>query len=213
MLNDVNHSGGKSKLSQKALKVWLFSTLVGTIVAWPVRRLYGINWDDVGYYVPDLLINDLSVLSGAATLHLFLKLHKQQSDFWGTASTYMVAAAAYTPLVNLMNLPNFLRRLEFEKLQLDEHVSGITAVQNIFTPNLAHATNWTGPVADATNNISLAISTFYVVVFAEFLFMKDGRTRLGVYSALACSVISSLVIWTLLLSPLQYINEYSSIHP
>jgi hypothetical protein len=211
MLNRVLLETTDEKRLSAAQKVWVPSLIISLIVSFPVLKVYGIEWDEVGYHVCIWMITIVNYVATAFIVHQFLLALKLKTEFVPTLVIYTIILGTYAPVFTLLTIPSTLAL--FAALQdFKQHPIAIDkAVIAYFQGGMKLAS--TDSIA---SNISICLSTIVQVfstsmfaLFAESMSQWYGNDRFKCYSTTTAALLSSTILVGLLIVPLQILVDYA----
>lgn len=85
-------------------KLWTPPILLSMIINYPILNLFGIRWDNVGFYAPEELFTVVSLMSAVVVIHFLLRLFGITSLMSRTAGLYTIVVI-YSPITTLMAIP------------------------------------------------------------------------------------------------------------
>lgn len=89
-------------------KVWAPSQLITLIISFPILKLYGIEWNDLGYHLCNWLTTIVVLIIFAFTAHKLLLALQLKSQFVQTLVIYTVIVTTYSPITTLLSIPSTL---------------------------------------------------------------------------------------------------------
>jgi hypothetical protein len=208
-LNNILVEETDAKHLSTAAKVWVPSLLISLIISFPVLKLYGIEWNNVGFHLCTWTTTVISLVVTAFIVHHVLLGLKLKSEFMRTLIIYTVIVTTYAPVSNFLALPSTLR--SFAAVQnFKQHPIALDAAAIAFFQSAAHPTsNFEGTIDNVFGALILIFSVGIVALFAESLSQWYGNNRFKCYSAIAASTCLSGVVLLLVLTPMQLFVMYA----
>jgi hypothetical protein len=102
----INGGLSEEKKIHQACRVWVVGTLMGLILQIPVYGFLGVDWKKPEFYLPSAFFLLLAFIATVTVLHLGFRIYKIRSSFADTLVLYSIFVGAYTPLIQLLMLPN-----------------------------------------------------------------------------------------------------------
>jgi hypothetical protein len=87
------------------MAVWLWSIMISVLFQGPIYKLYGIEWTDIGFLLPYVLMTSLATLLIAVAMHLALRLFRVPSSLSDTLSMFVMTVTVYSPVSTFLGLP------------------------------------------------------------------------------------------------------------
>jgi hypothetical protein len=87
------------------MAIWLWSIMLSVLFQGPIYKLYGIEWTDIGFLLPYVLMMSLTTLLIAVAAHLAFRLFRVPSSLFDTLSMFVITVTVYSPVSTLLALP------------------------------------------------------------------------------------------------------------
>jgi hypothetical protein len=198
---------GEEHLSA-AEKIWVPSLLISLIVSFPVLKLYGIEWNNVGYHLCTLATTIAGLVVNAFVIHRLLLALKLKSEFVHTLVIYTVILTTYAPVSNLFSIPSALSL--FSAVQdFKQHPIGVDEAVIAYFHNLRNTASIASNVFGIASVLLQVFSIAILALFAESLSQWYGNDRFKCYSAVAASMLLSVIVVLLVISPMQILIIYA----
>jgi hypothetical protein len=207
-LNAVLPSATDERHLSEATKVWVASLLLGLVLSFPIFNLFGIKWDNLGFHLSNWLTTIISLVAVAFIVHRTLLALKLRSDFVRTFVMYTTPVVAYTPVINLINLP-FTIYLFGVVAALKEQKLPIDVAADTFLQNLVRVGMVLSPFFVFMSLVVSLVGLGCTVVFAEALSQWYGNSRFKTYSAVAVGLTLASVLQIGVIFPMQLLTIYS----
>jgi hypothetical protein len=207
-LNEILLEATDEKHLSAAAKVWVPSLLISLIVSFPVLKFYGIEWSNVGFHLCTWMTTIITLVATAFIVHHVLLKLKLKSEFVRTLVIYTVLVTTYAPVSGLLGIPStlsiFAAMHDFKQhsIPIDEAV--ILYFRNAAQPFLAG-------IASVASTFIGAFSMGVLALFAESISQWYGNNRFKCYSAVAASMLLTVVFIVIVVTPLQFLIIYAFI--
>ena len=89
-IDRVANSVISSNSLQSVVVIWIPSILSSVLITLPVAHLFGVETNNVGFYIPIFIIELMFSALAAFTIHIILKLQKLKSVFTLTFTLYTI---------------------------------------------------------------------------------------------------------------------------
>lgn len=191
----------------KVVEIWIPSLLVSIVVSLPVLKLFGIEWNNVGYHLSQCLVAFAALAIEAFITHLFLLMFGLRSNFLSTLLMYSIPVVSYGPITGLLAVPATLKifyTLQDAKLN---HVSFGDLI-NKFILSGQDSSLLTGISGVVVGFLSV-FSCVILTVFTESLCQWYGNSRFKCYFAVTASTVVSTAIVLLVVTPFQLLVMYA----
>jgi hypothetical protein len=146
------------KLS-KSLRIWLTSFVLSIILQMPIYQLTGIDWKNLTFHLPNMLVFLVTLFAIGSVMHIGLKLRKIPSDLTDTLVIYTVIMACFAPLLILSVYPAQVKT--FAYIQTVKRTN--SSIQDAFVNFIADAALRPSYV-DYVNAISLPLIFFLIML-------------------------------------------------
>jgi hypothetical protein len=207
-LNNILLEETDDKHLSTAAKVWVPSLLISLIISFPVLKLHGIEWNNVGFHLCTWTTTVISLVVTAFIVHQVLLGLKLKSEFVRTLMIYTVLVTTYAPVSSLLALPSTLN--SFAAVQdFKQHPIALDAAAIAFFQHAAHPTSIFEGVINVSGAIIDIFSVGILALFAESVSQWYGNNRFKCYSAVAASTCLSGVALLLVVMPVQLLVIYA----
>jgi hypothetical protein len=188
-------------------KIWLPSLALSIIVNYPLMRLIGIEWNNVGYYSVYQSIVILGLLMSGMTAYVCLLVLRIKVEFYRILILYTIVVV-YMPIVTLISAPVqywyylFLRSIKFAEQTPFEQV-----VYQIFLHDMInlHDTTITVNVIFYSTNFIFLLT---MAAFAECVTQWYDSDRFRTYLATGIGVVLIGAVQRWVEFPLQSLTTY-----
>jgi hypothetical protein len=208
LTNDVASSGSIVPV----IKIWFAAVLISIILQIPIFRMFGINWNNIGYLTVTSTVGLIFISCGEMLTHCTMKIIKLYSQLPITLALYTVTII-YGPVISLI--------FPFKSYQLLEaiYIMKLVGAETLTVKEII--TQLATPVPMFQREMPLAVidilSSYGVVVvgglataaFAEFLVQWYGNSRYKTYLAVAWGNISLIIVYLAVFLPIEIMILYS----
>ncbi len=205
ILREFEHARSLSNVA----KLWLPSLTLSLIINYPILNLFGIKWDNFGYYAPEETLVIITVIMNGLLSHGLLRIFKLKSDVYKTTLLYTIVLI-YTPLTTLIAIPHthayysYVQALKHDNLDLQETLrrqfsNGFLGTIQSF--NLYHFTLY----------ITGFIGILTLAAYTECIVQYYGNHRHKTYLAVGIAAFLMLLAYQWIAEPLHRLTVYSFI--
>jgi hypothetical protein len=192
----------------KTTKVWIPSLLISLIISFPVLKLYGIEWNNVGFHLCTWTTTITALVITAFIFHQILLWLKLKSAFVCTFMIYSVLVTTYAPVSSLLAIPSTLQ--VFAAIQeFKQHPVALDSAVVTFVQHASHPTTISARLSSATSIVISFFSTGILALFAESMSQWYGNDRFKCYAAIAASLLLSTAALFLIITPMQFLAIYA----
>jgi hypothetical protein len=207
-LNDILPEVTDEKHLSAAAKVWIPSLLISLIISFPVLKIYGIEWSNVGYHLCTWITTIIALVATAFIFHQVLLLLHLKSDFIRTLVIYTVLVATYAPVTSLLLVPstvfNFAAVSDFK-----QHPVAINAAMVAYFQKASNPTSFFSGVMMVTSAFISVFSLGILALFAESISQWYSNNRFKCYSVVVLSLLLSVIVTLLVVTPMQFVIMYA----
>lgn len=207
-LNDILPEATDEKHLSAAAKVWVPSLLISLIISFPVLKLYGIEWSNIGYHLCTWMTTIIALVVTAFIIHQALLWLRLKSDFIPTLVIYTILVATYTPVTSLFLIPSTL--LNFAAVsEFKHHPVAIDAAMVAYFQKVLNPTSFFSSVLTVTSTFINVFSLGVVALFAESISQWYNNNRFKCYSIVVVSLLLSSIVTLLVVTPMQFLIMYA----
>lgn len=191
------------------LKVWLPAVAVAFLLDYPIIRLYGIAWNNVGFYAANRLIVLFALFAQAITLYGFIRLSSFSISFSQMRALFTLMVA-YLPFTSITQWAWLLRT--FDLIQQVKHNAGYnleglkTVLATLVSQQAANPPNSLEVLASEGGNLAGFV---LLALFAELLVQWFDAQRFRAYLVVGIGGFISTVVAGLLAFVPRVIEIYS----
>ena len=121
----------KEKLT-KVFGLWLAAFQIALILQFPVYKLFGIDWTDLGFHLPNFLVTTSFFLLAGTALHVGLRIFGIRSNFVDTSAMYTTLIGCYSPLFVPLSFPATVGLLSAIKSAKAQNLDFVSLVQTVW---------------------------------------------------------------------------------
>ncbi len=200
------------KLSH-AMRLWLVSAVIALVIELPVYRLVGIEWNNVGFYIPNCLFLLFILIISVGILHLGLRIFKIPSEFTQTFVVYTVIVGCFSPIFTLLFAPSLIEELSILKSlkPLGLTFEDIIAQWFARLSNMNNKSLFMQGYDAIISPITSIVSVMLLVIFQRYVSAVYNVERYRAISAIGFSVGILLPIPVIILSTFYYFVIYTSL--
>lgn len=203
----------KEKIS-KTLRLWFVSFLITLVLQFPVLKAIGIEWENLGFHLPNFLILTLLLMLTGAALHWGMKAYGIASNFADTTAAYTTLIGCYSPILAVLAYPATVRVLTALRTAKMQHLSLLQAGVSLLGPGSAlQSPDWINVLSILLAQLAQAATFVGLAFLAEKLRQIYLVERARVISAFGFGFTVFLVPATMAILVLQYYNMYTFIDP
>jgi hypothetical protein len=200
------------KLSH-VMRLWLVSAVIGLVIELPVYRLVGIEWNNVGFYIPSCLFLLFILMINVGMLHLGLRIYKIPSHFTDTLVVYTVIVGCFSPILTLLFAPSLIETLSILKslkplgLTFEDIIAQLYARLSDMNNKSLFMQGYDAII----NPITVIVSVMLLVMFQRCISAVYNVERYRAISAIGFSTAILLPIPVIILSTFYYFVIYTSL--
>lgn len=97
--------------TSRLMAVWLSSATLTMLLQAPVFRVFGIEWTEMGFLLPYVLILSVNMALTAIMVHLAFRIFGLTSNLFDTLATFFMTVAVYGPISTLLFLPGLAQSI------------------------------------------------------------------------------------------------------
>ncbi len=189
-------------------KVWAPSQLITLIISFPILKLYGIEWNDLGYHLCNWLTTIVVLIIFAFTAHKLLLALQLKSQFVQTLVIYTVIVTTYSPITTLLSIPSTLTL--FAAVQnFKQHPIAIDKAVMVYFSSFSNTTSFYANTIGVLSIFTQVFSFGIQALFAECVSQWYRNDRFKCYSSVVVSLLLSVFIVMLVTTPVQLFIIYA----
>jgi hypothetical protein len=192
----------------RLIALWLWSAILTMLFQTPIFRMYRIEWTDMGFLVPYVLMMSLNVLLIGAIVHLGFRLFRLSSNLFDTLAMFVATVGVYWPISSFLAIPAQANLLSIMSTIKALNLSFWDAITRLF-----HEASKGGPFGEimlVVEPLGFVFSLCSFAIFAECIVQQYGGSRfrtllaiqfsstLAIFIVLPISQLVNLLIWAAL---------------
>lgn len=191
------------------VKLWLPPLTLSLIINYPILNLFGIKWNNFGYYAPEETLVIIVVIMNGLFSHGLLRIFKMKSDVYKTTLLYTLVLI-YTPITTLIAIPqahayySYIQALKHDNLDLQELLR--RQISNGFLGSTESFNLY-----QFTLYITSFIGILTLTVYAECIIRHYANDRHKTYLAVGIAAFLMLLAYRWIAEPLHRLTIYSFI--
>jgi hypothetical protein len=158
----------RDKIS-KSLRLWCVSFLLTLILNLPLLKIVGIEWETVGFHLPNFLLLTFLLMLSGLILHLGMRIYGIPSNVGDTVGAYTIVVCCYSPLLALLNYPAMDGLLASLRTAKGQHLSFIAATVFTMAEGRARNASYLGVVSTAMQYLGGIVSCLLLTLIARKL--------------------------------------------
>jgi hypothetical protein len=193
---------------KQMLTIWTTTALIDVTLSFPVGNLFGVPWNNVGFYGTYLICFLVVLAAGALITHWTLLLSNLKSISTETFAIYTVSVV-YSPFVYLFSLPNVYNAYSVVSSVKHEHrdiVGGANRMVAIISSQPHDALYY---IIEIAEHGSLFVACVAWALVAELLIAWYGNGRFATYRVLVRAQLIMVFPLFVFIAPVELFALYS----
>ena len=195
-----------------AAKIWVVAIILGAVFLMPMLELFGIAWQNTGFFLCGVTITLVGHLIAAYTIHLGLRCGGLRSDLIETALIFTIKVC-YIPFASVLGLPAIhslyrsLSQLKKNNTDLDAAILQLpTVLESIKNKEIV-----LGLAGSIGGTFNLMLNLVTAAVFIEIVCWWYNNPRAWTYIVVSGAMFAALLITFLVTIPLIMLTVYAYI--